>query len=107
MKSFSRFQAVFAAFMLSLGLFANPQAHADTYEIFTLASDTSRPYGIDDAGTVVVQLEGGMTDICGPTAPTCFRTYVFGELAETSITPPNLDYDNGTPCTIPGASTYC
>jgi hypothetical protein len=100
MKHFSRFQVLFAVGIFCLGLSADARAYADTYEMFTLATDTSTPYGIDDAGTVVVRLQG-LANICGQT-DICYQTYVFGVPTGITADPPNLDYDNGTGCTVPG-----
>lgn len=65
-------------------------ALADTYTIFNLGNDNGYSiYGIDTSGTVVIQTPPG-----GP-----YQTYVDGALVSSSTTIPNLNYDNGTPCT--------
>lgn len=63
-------------------------ALADTFAIFNLGNDNGHSiYGIDDSGTVVIQ------------SFNLYQTYVDGALVSSSTTIPNLNYDNGTPCT--------
>jgi hypothetical protein len=63
-------------------------ALADTFAIFNLGNDNGHSiYGIDIFGTVVIQ------------SPNLYQTYVDGALVNSSTTIPNLNYDNGTPCT--------
>lgn len=100
MKLFARPLALMTAVGFCFGLFATPSAHADTYQMFTLAGDTSHPYGLDDTGTAVLSVS---VDLCGGTASACYTTYVDGVLTNTSSTAPKLAYDDGTACSIPGS----
>jgi hypothetical protein len=69
-------------------LIAPTPALADTFAIFNLGNDNGHSiYGIDIFGTVVIQ------------SPNLYQTYVDGALVNSSTTIPNLNYDNGTPCT--------
>ena len=84
-------------------------AVADTYQIFTLISDSGYNFaGMDSSGNVAISHP---TDpvFCG--TPTCNIYYNFsdGVLTSTSFTPPTFIPDNGTPCipTLPpGASAF-
>jgi hypothetical protein len=93
MKLFARCLSASIA-LVAMVLLSSPRlAHADTYEIFDLGDDNGRSiYGIDTAGDLVVSGNG-----CGPFASSCYVTYVNG-IASSSSTPPDLVYDDGTPC---------
>jgi hypothetical protein len=71
-------------------------ALADTFAIFNLGTDNGYSiYGIDTSGTVVIesfQPAPGLGDIL-------YQTYLDGALISSARTIPNLNYDNGTPCT--------
>jgi hypothetical protein len=82
---------LFAAVITIAGsqLIAPTPALADTYAIFNLGNDNGHSiYGMDNSGTVVI-LQG--LDL--------YQTYVDGALVSSSTTAPNLNYDNGAPCT--------
>jgi hypothetical protein len=67
--------------------------HADTYQIFNLGNDGGVFfYGMDDSGNVVLNDSA----FC---VLTCYQTYIDGVPTGLSIAPPDLHYDNGTPCT--------
>ncbi|WP_433963846.1 PEP-CTERM sorting domain-containing protein [Tunturiibacter gelidiferens] len=99
MKHVSIFKALSVPVALALCIFTSVTARADTYQVFQLNSDRPIPYGIDDSGDVVLE---DFTVNCGGHNP-CFDTYVSGQLVDVSSTAPLLAYDNGTPCSIPGA----
>jgi hypothetical protein len=81
------FSAVMLVFLMSPRL-----CSADTYQIVSLGTDANVfLYGIDDAGTVVLNTSG----YCDST---CYATYVNGSFAGSSSAAPDLDFDNGTAC---------
>jgi PEP-CTERM motif len=99
MKLMRIFKLLSVPIALTLCIFASVTARADTYQVFKLNSDRPIPYGIDDSGDVVLE---DFTVNCGGHNP-CFDTYVSGQLVDVSSTAPLLAYDNGTPCSVPGA----
>jgi hypothetical protein len=80
----------------AIALFLGPRsAHADTYTILDLGSDSGRGiYGIDASGAVAVFQDNS----CGPGSFTCYVTYVNGIAGTASSSAPDLVYDDGTPC---------
>jgi hypothetical protein len=69
---------------------------ADSYEVFRLSPISSEgflPYGLDDNGTVVL-----LNSKCQ-----CYETFVFGQLVDTSLLPPAINFDNGSQCNVPGS----
>ena len=90
--------------VLPIALFISPRpAIADIYNVYTLGTDNSgrlSPYGITDSGHVVV-----MNADCGysPTGLCYFESTFNGVNIGESYTPPDLPYDNGTPCTVPAS----
>lgn len=100
-----RFKSFFTAAILTVAasLLTTPTyANADTYQIFDLGSDAGGRlvYGIDTAGTVVIEDLGG----CGnPSGIICYQTSTDGiYTASGLLAPPSLTYDDGTPCTPSG-----
>ncbi len=94
MKSSTLKSWLLASFLVAALLFAATKSvRADTYQIFTLYSDDVQFYGMDDSGTVVLNFS--------PFCPqSCYRTYVDGvNVGGLSPTPPDLVYNDGTPCT--------
>lgn len=84
-------------------LTAPTQANADTYQIFDLGSDQPARgiYGIDTAGTVVIQDSGGC--LADHFTGSCYETWTNGvETASSLLAPPSLTYNNGTSCTPSG-----
>lgn len=79
--------------LLSL-LFLPACMRADSLRIVDLGSDQARfAYGLDDAGTVVID----NSIYC---VTTCYSTYISGTYAGTSVLPPNLVFDNGSACSL-------
>ncbi|WP_433968183.1 PEP-CTERM sorting domain-containing protein [Tunturiibacter gelidiferens] len=85
-----------SAALLAVTLLLCPKpAAADTYTIFDLGNANGRGiYGLDTAGDVVI-FQGNS---CGLGSFTCYFTYVDGVAGTPSAAPPDLVYDDGTPC---------
>jgi hypothetical protein len=82
---------------LLLALFTLPQAHADTYILFSFVEDSGAApvIGIDDAGDVLIRRN---LVACGLNALSCYSVFQpFGSLVTTEALPA-FNYDNGTPC---------
>lgn len=103
----SRGQRVLTAVVaLLIGLFTTSlNAHADTYEFFGLGNDATggsfiSVYGITDSGAVVLlqTFHAGVPQCANSGICTEYETFVNGVMVSESATPPNLVYDNGTPC---------
>jgi hypothetical protein len=90
-----------AIIAIAVVLFTAPTpSHADTYQIFHLASETvlplTYPVGITASGAVIMRMDPG-TYGCPPDSP-CFSTLVNGQqVGPVSLTDPG-HYDNGTEC---------
>ncbi len=95
-------QTALIAFAFVIGCAFNMQAFADTYQIFALEpTNHGTVYGIDDAGTTVI---AEYTCSSSPPSP-CYHVFVDGVLSYQTLTPPALDYDNGTSCATPAGFT--
>lgn len=82
------------ASMLLMLLSLPARMRADSLRIVDLGSDQGRfAYGLDDAGTVVID-----NSLYCPT--TCYRTYMSGSYTGTSVMPPDLVFDNGSACPL-------
>jgi hypothetical protein len=90
-----------AIIAIAVVLFTAPApSHADTYQIFHLASETvlplTFPVGITASGAVIMRMDPG-TNGCPPDSP-CFSTWVNGQqVGPVSLIEPG-DLDNGTQC---------
>ena len=95
----SRFRSLVLAF-LSLPALLHVAALADTYQLTTITNSQSATfYGIDNQRNVTVQYSGRGT--CGGVATfgLCYQTLYTGSGDEVfSLTPPTLQWDNGTIC---------
>jgi hypothetical protein len=92
------------AFLLTL--FALPQAHADTYELFQFTdhSGATPVLGIDVAGDV---LYGGSTGLCGNTAVVCYSVFQpFGPGIINTATLPLFNHDDGSSCSPNPQATF-
>jgi hypothetical protein len=71
---------------------------ADTYQIYVVGDlQYQRVYGLAADGTVVLLY--GSCDVGSITVP-CYKTVVDGVTTAAGLTsPPNLTYDDGSPCT--------
>ena len=96
MKSATLKSWLLASFLVAASLFAATKSVlADTYQVILLYGDDVQFYGMDDSGTVVLNF----SPFC---SQSCYRTYVDGvNVGGLSPMPPDLVYDNGTPC-FPG-----
>jgi hypothetical protein len=101
MKLLRRLPVLLTTLVFSAGLLSDSPAHADTYKMFALAGDTYTPYGITNTGTVVLSVTAGL---CGGAVTTCYQTYTSGVMTADSPVAPNLAFDNGTSCSVPGVS---
>jgi hypothetical protein len=81
---------------IAVALFAFPsKSYADTYQVFGLGSGLDRSLvGITSSGIAVTAIRD-----CDMEGDGCFETWVDGVRTDLSVTPPNLIYDNGIPCT--------
>lgn len=80
-----------AVAVTAFGCFLPIKAHADTYQVISLANDNySRVYGIDGSGTVVFYYLG---DNCPSASSICYYTTADSTLVDT---PPPI-IDNGGP----------
>jgi PEP-CTERM motif len=83
-------------------------AHADTFAIYDLGgANSSGVYGITASGDVVID-----NSECFLVPIPCYYINYRGAVIGTSMTPPALTYDNGSPCRMPsgfdpGGSAVC
>jgi hypothetical protein len=92
-----------AAVILAIGLFTAPsKAHADTYQLIDLSTtEFTTIFGITASGDVVLEFHVPVGAPMCATDGICqeYETYVKGVMVSFSPTPPNVTYDNGSPCT--------
>jgi hypothetical protein len=93
-------QTAIIVFVFLITCAFNMQAFADTYAIINLeTTNHGTPYGIDDAGTTVIAQYAYTCP--SPSLQTCYDVFVDGVFSYQTLTPPALNYDDGTSCATP------